>query len=248
MRKRWEPAGSAAGSHLASEVGGRPPGIQEPDRVLARYAGAAAARPGTRRPAAHSRRATPTRHPRLTLWYGWCGSDGSPFSSAPSARARCSRSRSHSRTRTQAGAQARSRSLSRLLASTRVRPCVRLRVRIHSCVCSRVRVRPGRTPGSDQGRHPRQQRSLGSERGLATPSPDGKGEIPLGPSVKIMPVDSYSTLGRSCEPAFKWIRQARPQSRPQSRGQPRARAARRCQALAGGWSALGGHEASCSFT
>ena len=48
-----------------------------------------------------------------------------------------------------------------------------------------------------------QQRSLGSERGLATPSPDGKGEIPLGPSLKIMPVDSYSTLGRSCEPAFK---------------------------------------------
>ncbi len=40
----------------------------------------------------------------------------------------------------------------------------------------------------------------------------GKGEIPLGPSVKIMPVDSYSTLGRSCEPAFKWIRQSRPQS------------------------------------
>jgi hypothetical protein len=57
---------------------------------------------------------------------------------------------------------------------------------------------------------PGQPRSLGSERGLATPSPDGKGEIPLGPSVKIMPVDSYSTLGRSCEPAFKWIRQTRP--------------------------------------
>ena len=52
---------------------------------------------------------------------------------------------------------------------------------------------------------PGQRRSLGSERGLATPSPDGKGEIALGPSMKIMPVDSYSTLGRSCEPAFKWI-------------------------------------------
>jgi hypothetical protein len=52
---------------------------------------------------------------------------------------------------------------------------------------------------------PGQQRSLGSERGLATPSPDGKGEITLGPSMTIMPVDSYSTLGRSCEPAFKWI-------------------------------------------
>ena len=47
---------------------------------------------------------------------------------------------------------------------------------------------------------PGQPRSLGSERGLATPSPDGKGEIALGPSLKIMPVDSYSTLGRSCEP------------------------------------------------
>ena len=55
------------------------------------------------------------------------------------------------------------------------------------------------------GTRPEQQRSLGSERGLATPSPDGKGEIPLGPSMKIMPVDSYSTLGRSCEPAFKRI-------------------------------------------
>jgi len=63
-------------------------------------------------------------------------------------------------------------------------------------------------------------RSLGSERGLATPSPDGKGEIPLGPSVKIMPVDSYSTLGRSCEPAFKWIPRPGPDpahARPQSR-------------------------------
>ena len=53
------------------------------------------------------------------------------------------------------------------------------------------------------GKTPQTARSLGSERGLATPSPDGKGEIPLGPSLKIMPVDSYSTLGRSCEPAFK---------------------------------------------
>ena len=146
---------------------------------------------------------------------GWCRSDGSPFSSAPvSSRSLFTlalRLRTHTRAHTQAGAQARSRSLSRP-------PCVRLRVqaqaRVHSCVCSRVRVRPGRTPGSDQARHPRQPRSLGSERGLATPSPDGKGEIPLGPSVKIMPVDSYSTLGRSCEPAFKWIRQAQPRPSP----------------------------------
>jgi hypothetical protein len=96
---------------------------------------------------------------------------------------------------------------SRLLRLAHVRLCVRSRVRacVHSCARSSVRARPGRTPGSDQARQPRQQRSLGSERGLATPSPDGKGEIPLGPSVKIMPVDSYSTLGRSCEPAFKWI-------------------------------------------
>ena len=97
------------------------------------------------------------------------------------------------------------------------------------------------TPGSDQARRPRQQRSLGSERGLATPSPDGKGEISLGPSVTIMPVDSYSTLGRSCEPAFKWIPDP-------GRARIRARAARQRQTLAGGWSALGGHEVSCSFT
>jgi hypothetical protein len=49
------------------------------------------------------------------------------------------------------------------------------------------------------GRH----RSLDSERGLATPSPDGKGEIALGPSMKIMPVDPYNMLGRSCEPAYQ---------------------------------------------
>ncbi len=64
---------------------------------------------------------------------------------------------------------------------------------------SQAKTRPG------PGKMPGQRRSLGSERGLATPSPDGKGEIALGPSMKIMPVDSYSTLGRSCEPAFKWI-------------------------------------------
>lgn len=95
---------------------------------------------------------------------------------------------------------------------------------------------------------PGQRRSLGSERGLATPSPDGKGEIALRPSMKIMPVDSYSTLGRSCEPAFKWIRQAQPRPSPGPGPQSRAQAARRRQALAGGWSALGGHEASRSFT
>ena len=80
---------------------------------------------------------------------------------------------------------------------------------------------------------PRQQRSLGSERGLATPSPDGKGEIPLGPSVKIMPVDSYSTLGRSCEPAFKWIRQAQPSPGPGPAAVPGA--ARAAVSGARGW-------------
>jgi hypothetical protein len=52
---------------------------------------------------------------------------------------------------------------------------------------------------------PRKRRSLGSERGLATPSPDGKGEIILGPSMIMMPLDPYSTLGRSCEPAYQVI-------------------------------------------
>ena len=56
-----------------------------------------------------------------------------------------------------------------------------------------------------------------------------------------MPVDSYSTLGRSCEPAFKWIPDP-------GQARVRARAARQRQTLAGGWSALGGHEVSCSFT
>ena len=172
-----------------------------------------------------------------TLWYGWHRSDGSPFSAAPVS----SRSLFRLALVVQARVvQARSGSLAFTLAAAcvaRVRPCVRLRVRarIHSCVCSRVRVRPGRTPGSDQARHPRQRRSLGSERGLATPSPDGKGEIPLGPSVKIMPVDSYSTLGRSCEPAFKWIRQAQP--RPSPGPGPAAVPSAGCAAVSGarGW-------------
>jgi hypothetical protein len=123
-------------------------------------------------------------------------------------------------------------------------PCVRSRVlaRVYCRVCYRVRTGagPGGTPGSVQARRPRQQRSLGSERGLATPSPDGKGEISLGPSVTIMPVDSYSTLGRSCEPAFKWIPDP-------VRARILARAARQRQTLAGGWSARGGHEVSCPF-
>jgi hypothetical protein len=128
-------------------------------------------------------------------------------------RFQCVRVRAEAQAQAQAQDCVHSRACSgRLVRSARGRPCVRSRLRghVHSCVRSSVRARPGRTPSSDQARQPRQQRSLGSERGLATPSPDGKGEIPLGPSVKIMPVDSYSTLGRSCEPAFKWIRQTRP--------------------------------------
>ena len=67
---------------------------------------------------------------------------------------------------------------------------------------SPARIRQRGCPGSAQTA-PRKQRSLGSERGLATPSPDEKGEITLGPSMMIMPRDPYSTLGRSCEPAYQ---------------------------------------------
>ena len=67
---------------------------------------------------------------------------------------------------------------------------------------SPARIRQREYPDSTQAIL-RKQRSLGSERGLATPSPDGKGEITLGPSRKIMPLDPYSTLGRSCEPAYQ---------------------------------------------
>ena len=128
MRKRWEPAGSAAGSHLASEVGGRLPGSKNRTGHL-RGQTLVLLCPGTlrrlvvRRPALHSpasahfEGATPTRPPRLTIWYGWCRSDGSPFSSARLTCARCSRSGSGSR------------SLSRLLVWARVRPWVRSRVR-----------------------------------------------------------------------------------------------------------------------
>ena len=71
---------------------------------------------------------------------------------------------------------------------------------------------------------PRKHKSLDSERGLATPSPDGKGEMTLSPSMIIMPPDPYSTLGRSCEPAYQvdW---------------PDPRARRRRGALAGPYSA-----------
>ena len=65
-----------------------------------------------------------------------------------------------------------------------------------------ARVRQRGCPDSTQP-VPRKQRSLGSERGLATPSPDEKGEMTLGPSMKIMPLDPYSRLGRSCEPAYQ---------------------------------------------
>ncbi|HZI73767.1 MAG TPA: hypothetical protein VFD73_07010 [Gemmatimonadales bacterium] len=67
-----------------------------------------------------------------------------------------------------------------------------------------------------------------------------------------MPVDSYSTLGRSCEPAFKWIpdpgQAPGPGAGSAAARQRGSAAARQRQTLAGGWSALGGHEVSCSFT
>jgi hypothetical protein len=50
-----------------------------------------------------------------------------------------------------------------------------------------------------------------------------------------MPLDPYSTLGRSCEPAYQV-------------DLPGAGVARRRLALAGGWPMPGGHEASCSVT
>jgi hypothetical protein len=86
---------------------------------------------------------------------------------------------------------------------------------------SSARIRHRRCPGRAQTAL-RKHRSLGSERGLATPSPDGKGEITLSPSMKIMPLDPYNTLGRSCEPAYQV--------------DCRGGAARRRHALAGGWS------------
>ena len=85
------------------------------------------------------------------------------------------------------------------------RPRCRCRCRRNRSAASRAspsRIRAARRHGSTQ-KTPRKQRSLDSERGLATPSPDGKGEITLGPSLKIMPLDPYSTLGRSCEPAYQ---------------------------------------------
>jgi hypothetical protein len=94
-------------------------------------------------------------------------------------------------------------------------------------ITSPSRIRAARRHGSTQNT-PRKQRSLDSERGLATPSPDGKGEISLGPSQTIMPPDPYSTLGRSCEPAYQV--------------ESPTGAARRRHAPAGGWSAPGGHE------
>ena len=60
-------------------------------------------------------------------------------------------------------------------------------------------------PGQDQARCPDSQEAWARSGAWPPRAQTGKGEIALGPSMKIMPVDSYSTLGRSCEPAFKWI-------------------------------------------
>src|SRR5690348_14536615 len=70
--------------------------------------------------------------------------------------------------------------------------------------------RPGQAPG--QAEHPaaiRRDAQTAKKSGLGAgpghPEPRRERRDTLGPSVTIMPVDSYSTLGRSCEPAFKWI-------------------------------------------
>ena len=145
-----------------------------------------------------------------------------------------SQSRDHRTPRPGRTARRRSVSAGSQLATRRATPTSATR---SADLCDRIASTVAMRLAHTGGTRPEQQRSLGSERGLATPSPDGKGEIPLGPSLKIMPVDSYSTLGRSCEPAFKWIFWPSPNGRCAA-----------CHTLAGGWSAPGGQEASCSFT
>ena len=125
-------------------------------------------------------------------------------SSAVETRIQCVRVRARARVRVHSRA-----SPGRLVGGT----CVRSRVRAR--VYSRVRPlrlppRPNHAPG--QAEHPaaiRQDAPDSKEawaRSGAWPprAQTGKARY-LGPSVTIMPVDSYSMLGRSCEPAFKWI-------------------------------------------
>jgi hypothetical protein len=107
------------------------------------------------------------------------------------------------------------------------------------------RRRARRNTRQRSGKTPQTAKKPGLGAGPGHPEPRRERRDTLGPSVTIMPVDSYSTLGRSCEPAFKWIPDP---GQARIRARIRARAARQRQTLAGGWSALGGHEVSCSFT
>jgi hypothetical protein len=59
-----------------------------------------------------------------------------------------------------------------------------------------------RTPGSHSG-SAQKAKKPGLGAGPGHPEPRRKGEMTLGPSKKIMPLDPYSTLGRSCEPAYQ---------------------------------------------
>jgi len=58
-----------------------------------------------------------------------------------------------------------------------------------------------RVPGQRSGSARKQKPGLGA--GPGHPEPRRKGEMTLSPSKKIMPLDPYSTLGRSCEPAHQ---------------------------------------------
>jgi hypothetical protein len=70
----------------------------------------------------------------------------------------------------------------------------------------RTKARPSQPePGRMPGRCPDSKEAWARSGAWPPRAQTGKARLPLGPSTKIMPVDSYSTLGRSCEPAFKWI-------------------------------------------
>ncbi len=70
-----------------------------------------------------------------------------------------------------------------------------------------------RTPGSHSG-SAQKAKKPGLGAGPGHPEPRRKGEMTLGPSMKIMPLDPYSTLGRSCEPAYQVDSAAGPRWRP----------------------------------
>jgi len=164
-------------------------------------------------------------------------------SDAVKARFQCVRVRAQARVHSRAcpGQFAPAPASPRLLRSARrrpLRPLTRLLPRPN-------RRRARRNTRQRSGKTPQTAKKPGLGAGPGHPEPRRERRDTLGPSVTIMPVDSYSTLGRSCEPAFKWIPDP---GQARIRARIRARAARQRQTLAGGWSALGGHEVSCSFT